>query len=163
MSVTAAIKGVSDVANIIAGGGSRKKINSELIAAGMSEVEAQAMVNAVEARHPSVFVAGGRPFITWVCGFGLGGSVIFTMIPALAVLFSGDWTPASLTLVFNNCSERLSDMLYPLTMGVLGLGAARTFEKMSGVSRENMTSPKQQAKIERYRAKTERLYGEKEQ
>src|SRR3546814_16111510 len=32
------------------------------------EVMAQSEVNKVEAAHPSIFVAGWRPFIGWGCG-----------------------------------------------------------------------------------------------
>ena len=31
----------------------------------------QSEINKVQASHRSIFVAGPRPFIMWVCGFGL--------------------------------------------------------------------------------------------
>ena len=31
---------------------------------------AQTTVNEVQAAHRSIFVAGARPFLMWVCGFG---------------------------------------------------------------------------------------------
>ncbi|HHZ97924.1 MAG TPA: hypothetical protein EYN67_20815 [Flavobacteriales bacterium] len=31
----------------------------------------QINVNKTEANHKSIFVAGWRPFVGWVCGFGL--------------------------------------------------------------------------------------------
>ena len=34
--------------------------------------KAQMAVNAVEAQHRSIFVAGWRPFTGWVCGLALG-------------------------------------------------------------------------------------------
>ncbi|PAJ72055.1 hypothetical protein CJF42_23330, partial [Pseudoalteromonas sp. NBT06-2] len=30
----------------------------------------QAEINKVQANHRSIFVAGARPFLMWVCGFG---------------------------------------------------------------------------------------------
>ncbi len=35
------------------------------------EVQGQIEINKVEAGHKSLFVAGWRPFIGWVCGLGV--------------------------------------------------------------------------------------------
>ena len=34
-------------------------------------IELQAEINKIEAQHRTIFVAGWRPFIGWVCGFAL--------------------------------------------------------------------------------------------
>ena len=34
-------------------------------------------VNSKEAQHSSIFVAGWRPFIGWICGAGLAYQVLF--------------------------------------------------------------------------------------
>ena len=34
-------------------------------------IELQAQINEQEAKHRTIFVAGWRPFIGWVCGFAL--------------------------------------------------------------------------------------------
>ena len=48
--------------------------NAQLeMAAKLAEV--QTKINEAEASHRSVFVAGWRPFIGWVCGIGLGYAV----------------------------------------------------------------------------------------
>ena len=43
------------------------EIQAELHKANMAQVE----VNAKQAEHPSIFVAGARPAIMWVCCLGL--------------------------------------------------------------------------------------------
>ena len=36
-------------------------------------IELQTKINMVEASHRTLFVAGWRPFVGWICGFALGG------------------------------------------------------------------------------------------
>ena len=40
----------------------------------------QLAVNAVEAAHKSLFVAGWRPFVGWICGVGLLYNVLYLQI-----------------------------------------------------------------------------------
>ena len=89
--------------------------------------KAQLDVNKVEAAHKSLFVAGWRPAVGWVCCLGLGSNYLF--IPM-----------ANFVLVVSNSnvivpSLDLSGMM-PVLMGMLGLGAMRSYEKTKGVSRE---------------------------
>ena len=88
---------------------------------------AQIEVNKVEAAHHNMFVAGWRPAIGWICALGMAGN--FLIIPfanmALELTDSGVLIPMI----------ALSEMM-PVLMGMLGLGAMRTFEKTKGVSRE---------------------------
>ena len=39
-------------------------------------IELQAEINKLEAQHRSIFVAGWRPFIGWICGFALAYNFI---------------------------------------------------------------------------------------
>jgi len=80
----------------------------------------QLEVNKVEAASDSLFVAGWRPFIGWVCGVGLMYNVLLS--PFLDIWFDMPTVDPAL--------------LYPVLMGMLGLAGARTFEKTKGVSRE---------------------------
>jgi hypothetical protein len=80
----------------------------------------QMEINKVEAAHKSLFVAGSRPFIMWVCGIGLLYNVL--LYPVLNIWF--DMPPID------------TELLYPPLMGLLGLGAMRSFEKAKGVARE---------------------------
>ena len=34
-------------------------------------IKYQQQINEIQAHHRSIFVAGARPFILWVCGFAL--------------------------------------------------------------------------------------------
>ena len=77
-------------------------------------------VNKVEAAHKSLFVAGWRPAIGWVCALGLFHNVILANI-------IGIWV---------DVPEIDTTLLVPVMMGMLGLGAMRSYEKVQGVSRE---------------------------
>ena len=81
---------------------------------------AQLEVNKVEAAHKSLFVAGWRPAIGWTCGLGLLYNVI--VHPILPVWI--ELPPVD------------TEALTPVMMGMLGLGAMRSYEKVQGVSRE---------------------------
>ena len=80
----------------------------------------QLAVNAVEAAHKSLFVAGWRPFVGWICGVGLLYNVLISQI--LAIWFEVPTVDPSL--------------LTPILMGMLGMGAMRSYEKTKGVQRE---------------------------
>lgn len=81
----------------------------------------QIEVNKQEAAHKSLFVAGWRPFIGWTCGVAMANN--FIVMPYIAVLFSVD-VPVL----------ELAEMM-PVLMGLLGLGAYRSYEKIKGVAR----------------------------
>ena len=81
---------------------------------------AQIKVNEVQAAHKSLFVAGGRPAIMWICALGLLYNVFIH--PILDI-----WLDMP---VVN------TDILMPVMMGLLGLGGLRTAEKFKGVARE---------------------------
>jgi hypothetical protein len=81
----------------------------------------QTEINKVEAQHRSVFVAGWRPFIGWICGAGLCMSFI---INPLIQWYTGQ-----------KGAEMPLDAMMTLVTALLGLGAMRTFEKMNGKSK----------------------------
>lgn len=86
-------------------------------------IELQAEINKLEAQHRSIFVAGWRPFIGWICGFALGYNFI---IRDLAIFVFGiDKVPPALQM------EHLMTVL----LGMLGLGGMRTFEKLKDKTR----------------------------
>jgi hypothetical protein len=90
-----------------------------------SVTSAQTDINKVEAASPSLFIAGARPFIMWVCGVGL----------AMACIVGPLFTWASALLGHPTSFPRLDDPLLQSTLaGLLGLGhVARTIEKIQGV------------------------------
>lgn len=77
----------------------------------------QGEINKIESQHRSVFVAGWRPFIGWVCGIGLLNA--FILNPYFEVFF-GVTIPVP-----------ISDMT-TLVISLLGLGGLRTLEKLNG-------------------------------
>ena len=81
---------------------------------------AQTEINKVEAASGSVFVAGWRPAIGWVCAMAMGYQ--YLLRPFLVA-----YHPA---LAFPG----LDDNLWQLLAGMLGLGGLRTFEKVNGVA-----------------------------
>ena len=81
---------------------------------------AQIKVNEVQAAHKSLFVAGARPAIMWICALGLFYAVF--AYPILDIWFT--------------MPELNTDILMPTMMGLLGLGGMRSYEKSKGVARE---------------------------
>jgi len=86
----------------------------------------QAEINRIEASHRSLFVAGWRPFIGWVCGVGFLWAFLLHPLFEWFVLLSGleVITPEIAT---NNMME--------LVLALLGLGTLRSVEKMTGRSK----------------------------
>ena len=93
---------------------------------------AQIAVNAQEAQHASIFVAGWRPFVGWVCG--LAFTWAFLLYPMLSFFVVAFGLPVDLTLV----PELDLAAMMPVLMGMLGLGAMRSWEKREGVARERL-------------------------
>jgi hypothetical protein len=87
----------------------------------------QLEVNKTEAASKSLFVAGWRPFIGWTCGLGFLGN--FILIP----LGNFGLAVAEVDIVIPMID---TSQMMPVLMGMLGLGAMRTVEKVQKVSRE---------------------------
>jgi len=94
--------------------------------------ELQVQLNMLEAQHSSVFVAGWRPHIGWVCGIALfmffvpqyaAASVVW-----IVAIHEGGWAdvpPYPVT----------PDALLELVLAMLGMASLRTAEKRMGVAR----------------------------
>ncbi len=82
-------------------------------------LELQTKINEVEAQHRSMFVAGWRPFIGWICG--LAFAYHFVAFPIVRTIYPEVEFP-----VLN------TEPLFTVLMGMLGLGGLRTFEKLKG-------------------------------
>jgi hypothetical protein len=95
--------------------------------ATMAEVQAQERalaqveLNKQEAAHKSLFVAGWRPFVGWVCGAAMAFNYIGVPI---AGVFGAILPVLDITTMF------------PILIGMLGMGGLRTTEKLNKVSRE---------------------------
>lgn len=100
---------------------------SEKLAAENQKLQAQANIEA--SKHPSLFVAGARPAILWICALGL--FVQFFVMP-IAEWVCAIWYPD--VALF----EMQTEALMTLTLSLLGVGGMRSFEKSKGVARENL-------------------------
>ena len=100
-----------------------EKIRLALEAQLVQQVTAQIEVNKVEAGSASMFVAGWRPAIGWICGLGLFVQFIVNPLATWgAALFKHPIAFPALDL----------GTLMTLLLGMLGLGGLRTYEKVQG-------------------------------
>lgn len=86
---------------------------------------AQLDINKAEASHPSMFVAGWRPGLGWLCVIAIGYNyVIYSMLQWALVLSGSD-------IVAPNQIDMTE--LWPLILGMLGISVSRSWEKRAGV------------------------------
>ena len=107
----------------------KTKLSAELKAQIISLDLAQAQANIEQAKHPSVFIAGARPAIMWICAFGLGWQFVFQPIALWGLAVS------NMDIVLPVIQ---TEGLMTLTLSLLGLGSMRSFEKFKGIQRNNM-------------------------
>jgi len=95
------------------------------LAASLALIQGQLDTNKAEATSQSLFVAGWRPFVGWVCGTGFGVQFVFGPL--------GEWVSSLAGHPVKFPPMDIGTMM-PLLMGLLGLGGMRTFEKVQGVN-----------------------------
>ncbi|ALS32770.1 hypothetical protein PTRA_a1578 [Pseudoalteromonas translucida KMM 520] len=100
----------------------RQQLSNDLLEIKQKPMLMQALANTLSAQHRSMFVAGARPFLLWVCGFGF----LFTFLinPILQWIMPEAGTP-----------ELPTDVMMELTLALLGLASLRTIEKIKGVAK----------------------------
>ncbi len=80
------------------------------------------LAKAQLATSASLFVAGWRPFVGWTCGVGLANDFILRPVAiylsSVCHVTDATWPALDMT------------SLLPLLLGMLGLGAMRTYEKL---------------------------------
>lgn len=96
------------------------------LAADTDLAKGQLAVNAVEAASPSTFTSGWRPAVGWVCAAGLASQ--FLVRPLLT------WGAALVNHPVDYPSLDMGTLL-TLLLGMLGMTAARTVEKLGGVAK----------------------------
>lgn len=96
------------------------KVRNEKLKTELAPLLQQLKINEAEAYHRSIFIAGWRPFIGWICGVALGYS--FLIRPILSGF--------GIELAHVDTGS-----LYPLMMGLLGMSGLRTFEKYKQISK----------------------------
>lgn len=105
----------------------QEQIESQMLVAMTSLVQGQLEINKQEAQHSSVFVAGWRPAIGWICGAGLlTHYLVLPLVVWVAFLFGANLEGAP--------NLEIGDLMV-LLGGMLGLGGLRTYEKRLGVAR----------------------------
>ena len=90
-------------------------------------IKVQNELNKSESQHRSVFVAGWRPFIGWVCGVALLYNYI---VRDLLVWAMNIWTPET-----TSPPALQMEHLMTVLLGILGLGGLRTYEKLKDKAR----------------------------
>ena len=96
-----------------------KKLN---MAGDMAQIE----VNKEEAKSSSMFVSGWRPFIGWGCGIAFIYSALIEPVCRFV---------AMTVFMYNGAFPAIdTDLTMQVMLGMLGLGAMRSYEKKSGVA-----------------------------
>ncbi len=114
----------------------KEQFEGQMLNAMTGLVEGQLKINQEQAKHSSVFVAGARPFIMWVCGSALLWQ--FLLQPMATWFLLAFAQPETLP------PFPALDMgpLMTLLLGMLGLGGLRTYEKRLGVERNSIKDKK---------------------
>ncbi|HLT75951.1 MAG TPA: 3TM-type holin [Ferrovibrio sp.] len=88
--------------------------------------ELQVELNRIEAAHRSVFVAGWRPAVGWLCAIGVGWSYLgHPLFLWAAALWWPDLQPPAIQ----------TDSLFELVLAMLGMAGLRSLDKASGRAR----------------------------
>lgn len=95
------------------------------LAAETDIIKAQIAVNQEEAKSTNLFIAGGRPFIIWACGFAMAYVSIIEpiarFVAAVGFHYVGAFPVIDTTITMQ------------VLLGLLGLGSMRSVEKIKGV------------------------------
>jgi len=111
----------------------KEQFEGQILGAMTSLVQGQLEINKVEASHGSIFVAGWRPAIGWVCGIALAWN--FVVQPLL--LWSA-WLFPEIAPDISTAPKLDTGELRTVLLGMLGLGGLRTYEKRLGVARTGL-------------------------
>ena len=101
-----------------------EQLNLEIVKERLAQKPAmiQSEINKVQAAHRSMFVAGARPFLMWVCGVGF--AYAFLIAPTLEFFLPN-----------TDKIEIPTDIMLELTLAMLGLSSLRTVEKLANKSK----------------------------
>lgn len=116
-----------DIRTAITGVDPEKAAELEKLAIEAERVamSAQVEINKLEAQSPRFFVAGWRPAVGWLCVLAFGMQYVVHPV-------------AQWVLVARGSGLVLPDLdmatMMPVLIGMLGIGAFRTYEKAKGVN-----------------------------
>jgi hypothetical protein len=104
----------------------RLKAELDSFNAETARLQGQTDVNKVEAASLSLFVAGWRPAIGWICGLSLGYVSIFEPIGRFI---------AQVMYGYNGAFPAIDTTItMQILVGMLGLGLYRTMDKKNGTA-----------------------------
>jgi hypothetical protein len=104
----------------------KAQFESELRADLLKWDGSQMAVNQAEAGSASLFVAGWRPAVGWLCAATIGWQYVIVPLGLWATYAAGHAVPAP---------PPIDEHLWELLVGMLGLGGLRTLEKVKGVAK----------------------------
>lgn len=94
--------------------------------ADIARARMQVDVNIEEAKSPSLFKGGWRPFAGWVCGLGMLYSVL------LQPLITGFVRAFVVGMAAFSMPDVDTSVLMTLLLGMLGLGGLRSYDRKTG-------------------------------
>ncbi len=119
-SAAAPIKEIGSIIDDIHTSGEEKAdANQKLVEVGARLQTLQAEITKQEAQHRTIFVAGWRPGVGWICVIGL--AMNFVIAPLLAPIY--EIAPPD------------PQTLLSLVLALTGVGSLRTIEKAWGLTR----------------------------
>ncbi len=97
-------------------------------------VQGQLTINAKEAEHSSIFVAGWRPFVGWVGGFSLAYAGILEplmrFVATVMFEYTGDFPVIDTALTIQ------------VLLGMLGIAGMRSFDKVKRTDTKSIDESK---------------------
>ena len=104
----------------------RAKAELDAYVAETNRMQGQVDINKEEAKSSSLFVAGARPFIMWICGFAFAYASILEPILRFSAKvwfgYVGDFPVIDTNLTMQ------------ILFGILGLGVMRSYDKKAGTA-----------------------------
>lgn len=97
-----------------------------VLAAETELAKGQQAINLEEAKSASLFVAGWRPCVGWICATAFGYH--FILQPLCVFLFAASGNKVDMP-AFD------MDALNTVLMGMLGIGGLRSFDKLKGTAK----------------------------
>lgn len=106
----------------------------------LAKIAGQLEINKVEAQHSSIFVAGWRPFVGWVCGAAFAYTFVLQPVLVFAAQVVSTYSGAP---VFDVALLPVLDwgILSSCLFGMLGIGAMRSYDKKNGVDTKAAGKP----------------------
>lgn len=131
LGIGSIIEGVGKIADdLITSDEERLKVALQEKQIDAALIQGQLEINKAEAEHKSIFVAGWRPAIGWVGAAALAYQFLLYPLLTWALVLSGsEVSPPDLGD---------TDALYPIILGMLGIGGMRSFDKSRGTQTDKI-------------------------